>query len=54
VAFVYHVFPDGVDASESFASFAAVEAYVADHDLFAEVGDESLEIDEILGVRDEE
>jgi len=46
--------PNGVDATEGFASLVAVDADVADRDLFTKIADEALEVDEILGIGDEE
>ena len=51
---VDHVFSRGFERSETFAFAVAINADVPDHDLFAEVGDEAGDVDEVFRVGDEE
>jgi hypothetical protein len=54
VALVDHVFADGLQGVELPAFAVAVYADVADGDLFCEVVDEAGDVDEIVGIGDEE
>lgn len=54
MALVEHVFANGVQGVELPSFSVAVDADVSDRDLFCEVVDEAGDVDEVIGVGDEE